>query len=397
MRASPAEEPVVGRDAWDRLRPLWHALFAGILGLATVLELTAGELSGGDRTTVLLLTTGFALWHWLVVARHPDWWERRLAAMAGYWLVAGGFTVALVYLADGYTIVMYALYPLMFITLGWWGMVPIVGLSALVGWALGGWGAGPGSLANLLATAGLAALIAVFIGTVSRQSAQRRDALEALAATRSELADTARRTGVLEERERLARELHDTIAQGFTSIVTHLEAADQAFDERPTDARGHLDTARRTARDGLGEVRRSVQALRPDLLEGASLGQALDRAVRRWSADSGVPAELRTTGEPVPLHPDTETALLRTAQEALANVAKHAAASRVVVSLSYLGDTVTLDVDDDGAGFDGLSNVRSDGGFGLVGMRERISAVGGELSVESAPGQGTTIAASVPS
>jgi signal transduction histidine kinase len=109
-----------------------------------------------------------------------------------------------------------------------------------------------------------------------------------------------------------------------------------------------------------------------------------------------VPAELRTTGRSCALRPDVETALLRTAQEALANVARHARASRVVVSLSYLDDVVTLDVDDDGVGFDGTPRPRPDGGFGLVGIGERIAAVGGELSIEAASGRGTTLAVSVP-
>ena len=98
----------------------------------------------------------------------------------------------------------------------------------------------------------------------------------------------------------------------------------------------------------------------------------------------------------MPLHPDTETALLRTVQEALSNTAKPASATRVTVTLSYLGDAVSLDIDDDGGGFAGVPQPRADGGFGLAGMRERITAIGGELHVESAPGSGTTIAASVP-
>ena len=95
-------------------------------------------------------------------------------------------------------------------------------------------------------------------------------------------------------------------------------------------------------------------------------------------------------------HGGTETALLRTVQEALANTAKHASATRATITLSYLGDTVSLDIDDDGVGFAGTPRPRADGGFGLAGMRERIAAVGGELHIESAPRSGTTIAASVP-
>ena len=282
-------------------------------------------------------------------------------------------------------------------------MVPIVGLTALVGWALGGWGSGPAMITNLLTTAGLALLIAVFVNAISRQSEQRRDALAQLAATRAELAESARQTGVLAERERLARELHDTVAQGFASVVTQLESAEQALEPfdglRAPDvvvAREHLGRARRTARESLTEVRRSVRALRPDLLEGSTLAEALDRLVREWSAEAGVPAETRVTGQPGPLSAETELALFRATQEALTNIGRHAAATRAVVSLSYLGGTVTLDIDDDGVGFTGPARPGLDRGFGLVGMRERVEAAGGELIIESSPGQGTTVAVSVP-
>ncbi len=129
----------------------------------------------------------------------------------------------------------------MFMTLGWWGMAPIVGVTALVGWALGGWGSGPAMITNLLTTAGLALMIAFFVNAISKQSEQRRDALIQLAATRAELAESARQTGVLAERERLARELHDTVAQGFASVVTQLESAEQALERGcPSTSSGHV-------------------------------------------------------------------------------------------------------------------------------------------------------------
>lgn len=195
------------------------------------------------------------------------------------------------------------------------------------------------------------------------------------------------------------------MAQGFISVVTQLESAEQALADGQADAaeraQERLRTARDTARTSLDELRRSVRALRPDLLESASLPQALSELVQRWSGEVGIAAELRRTGDPVPLHPDAELALLRIAQEALTNIRRHARASRVVVTLSFLDDVVTLDVDDDGVGFAPAEpldspRVRTDGGFGLIGMRERLAAAGGTLVVESVPGQGTTIAASVP-
>lgn len=390
------DDALGGRDAADRLGVLWHVLFAATLAAPTLIALAIDTLTTVERLALVALAAALGLWHWLVLARHPQWWEHRLGLMAGYWAVACGLAVALATISQSYSVLLYGLYPLMFMTLGWWGIVPIVGLTALFGWALG-WSSGPAMVTNLLATAGLALLLGVFVTAIGRQSEQRREALAALAATRAELADAARHAGVLAERERLARELHDTVAQGFISVVTQLESAEQALDARPGDARAHLRSAQQIARESLTEVRRTVQDLRPDLLEGATLTQALRRAAAGWSASSGVPVDVRATGESVALHPNTEVALLRTTQEALANAGRHAGASRIVVSLSFLGDTVTLDVDDDGVGFDPrIGAVREGGGYGLLGMRERVTAVGGTLTIESAPGEGTTVAVTVP-
>jgi signal transduction histidine kinase len=387
--------PVPGRDAWTRLATLWHLLFAGTLALPTAITLLFGRLPAADAAAVGALAAAFALWHWLLVARRPlpdgpEW--PGIVYWAGALLLAG----SLAGYSDAYTILLYGLYPLAFVILDWWGLVALVALTGVVSWRLGAWAEGPDAAIDIAATALLALVVAVVVRAVAVQSEQRRQALEQLAATRAELAESARRTGVLEERQRLARELHDTVAQGLTSIVTHLEAAEQAVPGDPELVRSHLDTARRAARNGLGELRRTVQALRPDLLHGASLEQALRRTAEQWAREHGVPAEVRVTGDAVALHPDTETALLRVAQEALTNTARHAGATRAVLSLSYLGDTVTLDVDDDGAGFAGTPAPRPDGGFGLIAMRERIAGVGGRLDVESAPGEGTTVAATVP-
>ena len=150
----------------------------------------------------------------------------------------------------------------------------------------------------------------------------------------------------------MAREIHDTIAHGLTGIVTQLEAAEQAAD-RPADWQRHVDNALRLARESLTEARRSVEASRPEALEGASLEEALRR--RRAALVGAQRHPGRRSPRPasaLPLHPEIEVALLRTAQEALANVAKHAGASRAGLTLSYMGDVVTLDVRDDGVGFE---------------------------------------------
>jgi signal transduction histidine kinase len=205
----------------------------------------------------------------------------------------------------------------------------------------------------------------------------------------------AREAGISDERQRMAREIHDTLAQGLTGIVTQLQAAEQAG--RAADRSRHLRAAMQLARDSLTEARRSVHELRPQPLETARLGEALAEVAERWSALHGVPARVTTTGEARPLPPDVEVTLLRTAQEALANVAKHAGASRVGLTLSFMDDDVALDVRDDGTGFDPAElRASADGGFGLTAMRQRVEGLAGTLEIESERGAGTAISACIP-
>jgi signal transduction histidine kinase len=221
----------------------------------------------------------------------------------------------------------------------------------------------------------------------------------------------AREAGAGDERQRMAREIHDTLAQGLTGIITQLEAAQQTGHDAERERR--IGNAKRLARDSLAEARRSVQALRPQALENSKLPDALAAEVARWSATSGVAAEIETTGDARALHPEVEVTLLRVAQEALANVAKHARASRAGVTLSYMEDVVSLDVRDDGAGFvpstssngtppngtppnGGSPNGSTVGGFGLIAMRQRVDRLVGQLEIESEPGAGTAVSASLP-
>jgi signal transduction histidine kinase len=210
----------------------------------------------------------------------------------------------------------------------------------------------------------------------------------------AQLLTQAREAGAGDERQRMAREIHDTLAQGLTGIITQLEAAQQTGHDTERDRR--IGNATRLARDSLAEARRSVQALRPQALENARFPDALAQEVARWSATSGVPAEVKTTGDATTMHPEVEVTLLRVAQEALANVAKHAAAAHAWVTLSYMGDVVTLDVRDDGAGFAGPGRSESGGGFGLIAMRQRVNRLAGQLEIESEPDAGTAVSASLP-
>lgn len=206
----------------------------------------------------------------------------------------------------------------------------------------------------------------------------------------AQLVAQAREAGVADERQRLAREIHDTVAQGLMGVITQLEAAKAAGEP---DRSRRMDNAAAMARESLAEARRAVRAATPLALEGRRLDEALGQVVSAWSEMNCVPAQLEVTGAAHPLHPQVEVSVLRVAQEALANVAKHAAASRVAVTLSYMADVVALDVRDDGAGFDPAA---LNGGFGLTGMRARAAELGGELSVETEPGGGTAVSLSLP-
>src|SRR5690606_24823773 len=171
---------------------------------------------------------------------------------------------------------------------------------------------------------GIGILLGVWINAIIGQSMRRRELIEQWGESRAERAAAQRREGVMAERERLAREIHDTLSQGFTSIVMHLEAAEQALPDDLTTLQRHLNRARETARDSLQEARRVVHDLRPDLLARQSLSEALERVVQRWSEENGVDASVTATGTVAPLPADVDVTLLRVTQEALANVARHA-------------------------------------------------------------------------
>jgi signal transduction histidine kinase len=261
------------------------------------------------------------------------------------------------------------------------------------------------------------------LAEVSEANRRLEATLAENAGLHEQLLTQAREAGVLDERQRMAGEIHDTLAQGLAGIITQLQAAEQASEDR-AGWRRHVQAATRLARESLSEARRSVDALRPEPLEAARLSDALTGVGARWSALNGVAVQVTTTGTVRPMRPEAELALLRTAQEALANVAKHAHATRVVLTLSFMDDEVALDVRDDGAGFDPArladgAPERSQpalagpyatatagdrprlqpaggGGFGLVAMRQRIEGLSGTLQVESEPGAGTAISACVP-
>jgi signal transduction histidine kinase len=251
----------------------------------------------------------------------------------------------------------------------------------------------------LLAPPAVAAVATAVFVTMERQSARQRALIDDLVRTRRVLAATERREGMLAERERLAREIHDTVAQGLSSQRMLLQAADRVWETDPATARSHLRTAASVAEHNLAEARRFVHDLTPaDLAGGAGLRAALAALAER-ETDADLTVRVHTEGTPAaPLPALVESAVLRIAQGALANVREHAAATTATLTLTCLDDQIVLDVADDGRGFDPRTpadrgSVR---GHGLPAIRARLRQLGGTLTIESAPGEGTVLSAAIP-
>ena len=244
-----------------------------------------------------------------------------------------------------------------------------------------------------------------FIGIQHRQQcAYRADQIELaqalahhvmMAAHGQDLIEQQREAAILKERTRMARDIHDTLAQGFTGVIVQMEAAEEALLEEDSEhAIGHVHRARELARESLREARRSVHALRPQALEKAPFADALEAIIKNTAAGTALRTEFRITGKPRELARLVEENLLHIGQEALTNSLKHAHATKFQAQLSFNPDAVYLELQDNGDGFNvGNSN---GGGFGLIGMKERAEQIGATVDVSSKPGAGTSIVAVSP-
>jgi signal transduction histidine kinase len=229
----------------------------------------------------------------------------------------------------------------------------------------------------------------------------------AVAIENARLYEQARFSATLAERNRLAHELHDTIAQGLTAVTMQLEAAQRSFERDPARARARLGRAHELARETLEDVRRSVWTLAAPLVDGQALSQALDELTQRFAERTGLAASYRHSGPAPALGHAAATQVLRIVQEALQNVEKHAQATEVYVESTLAADELQVHVRDDGVGFEpgalphGSPGSNGDDstsdGFGLLSLRERARLSGGLLHIESAPGAGTRIAVVIPS
>ncbi|MFF4284099.1 sensor histidine kinase [Streptomyces sp. NPDC001633] len=266
-------------------------------------------------------------------------------------------------------------------------------VSTLAGsWLRKGWSAEffGSTLVSTLIVVAASVLIGLWVHSVVEQSGERARLIEELEQTQLRLAEAHRRQGAAEERERLAREIHDTLAQGFASVVVLAEAARAGLATDPERSAQQLRSIEHTARENLAEARELVGSARQSRVAAGSLAGTLQRTLDRFTEDTGLTltAEL---ADPV-CEQRTRIALLRCLQESLANVRKHAAASHVSVVLAQQPYGVELEITDDGRGF----VVGEAPGFGLDGMRKRLAELGGRLTVTSSVGDGTRVLATVP-
>ncbi len=222
----------------------------------------------------------------------------------------------------------------------------------------------------------------------------------AIAIENARLYEETRHVAVMEERNRMAREIHDTLAQGFSGIIMQLEAAEQALGEDTAAVERHINQARSLARKSLAEARRSVWNLRPQALEQFPLSEALKQEADKFAQASGVRTKFEVIGAKRSLPAEVEAVLLRICQEALANARKHAEASEVEVRLMFDEGAVELVVSDNGRGFEARvpseEEVRKRGTFGLISMRERARSIGGHFEILSESGKGTIVRVTVP-
>ncbi|WP_435592576.1 sensor histidine kinase [Nocardia sp. bgisy118] len=344
-----------------------HSVPVVVLTAAFLLVYFAGAFFGDQRGAALPVWLGALTLLWLgLVVLAPD---------AGY-LAFGLFFLYLHLLPRPWSLLAVAAAT----------AVAVTGFGVHTGWSVAGV-VGP--------VIGAAVAVGIGLGyeALFREFAERQRLIDELLSTRAALADREHTAGRLAERERLAQEIHDTVAQGLSSIQLLLHAAEQADPRHP--ALPQIRLARETAAENLAETRGLIAELAPVPLEGSSLAEALERICRRAETPS-LRTQLVVEGEPERLAMPIEAALVRIAQGAVANVVQHANAGRMRLTLTYADTDVHMDVVDDGVGMDPEVSVRTkSGGFGLPAMRARVEQQGGSMAVESEPGH-TAVSVSFP-
>jgi signal transduction histidine kinase len=383
--------------AWELAPSSWDVFYALVfVVIVVVAEWT--RLSTPARITLSVTLAAMVPWY-LVVGR-PQIYGGLVSARSWAYLVGISALLGVaVYLSPNAWFLAFAISPQCFFMLPFrQAMYAVLMFNAVAAVVLIVRHPGQDVVSQALLNAGfgigLAFVYGRFANTIIDQSQERADLIGQLEATRAELASVHHQAGTLAERQRLAGEIHDTLAQGFSSVIMLLQAAETGLGPDTAEpARRQISLAAETARENLAEARGLVAALAPADLASGNLPGALRRVTERLGAETGIEVTFTEDGEPRPLPATLDVVLLRVAQEALANVRKHAEARTARVSLRYTGGAVSLQISDDGRGYavDGATS-----GYGLRGMRERLGQVNGRIEVTSGPGAGTCVRAEVP-
>ncbi|SEP28176.1 sensor histidine kinase [Amycolatopsis saalfeldensis] len=384
-------------DAWQRSFWFWEVLFA-VAYVATALLVLFDDVTTASKTVAEIALAALALSYLAAGRRLVKREDNSLPAVVytGVLVATAGTAI---FADTTSSFVLFMVCPLLFMLLDVRAASAVTTLVILLdpvsAVVRGGWG--DPSLSILLPMTAIlvvfSALAGKFTTDIIKQSTARAELIRQLEDSQAEVTRLSHEAGTAAERERLAREIHDTLAQGFTSIVTLTQAIESELDTDPDAVRRHLALAARTARENLAEARAMVAALAPSELASGSLQEALRRQASRLTDETELIVECDVDSPLPSLKTAAEVVLLRGAQEALTNVRKHARATAVLIRLSAVDAGVRLLVRDDGAGF---AAAEPTDGFGLRGMRSRVEQVGGHLTVRSGRGDGTELELEVP-
>jgi signal transduction histidine kinase len=383
--------------AWDAMVVGWHLAFAVVVVLAEAYVLVASGPAGSRLAGSALLAV-LAATYALTVLRSGS--DRPVRGRAAYLAVAVGVTGLGCAVDPFLTLLLFLVYPQVWLltetvrrgvlVTALLTAATIAGFGLHFGWS---YALMRDLVPQMLVSTAFSIALGIWISRVVDQSRERAALLDALEQTREALAAAHHAQGVTAERERVTREIHDTLAQGFTSVVVLAQTAAAGVAD-PARTADRLQVIEDVARDNLAEARALVSAFPPPGLVGSTLTGAVERLVERLRAETGLVVDLEVDGDLDRLARDGEVVLLRSVQEALTNVRRHARARRVVVRLVADGDGARAEVGDDGVG---LPVGRGPGGgFGLAGMRGRVQDAGGVLDVTSTPGSGTTVTVRLP-
>ncbi|MCZ2830325.1 sensor histidine kinase [Modestobacter sp. VKM Ac-2986] len=389
----------LSEHGWRTAVRVWHVAFAAMVGTALVRAVAVVDAEGGPRP--LLVGALLALVVGWVVLGTPALTRRDPARATAYLALLVLVIGVVAWIESSLLFLMFLAYPQVWFVVPTvpGGVVWTVVLAAasttgpFVAWARGDeplWGPGQTLVGMVFSLA-----MGLWVHGLLAKSQERADLIEQLEATRAELAEAHHQQGALAERERMAREVHDTLAQGFTSIVVLAQTATAQLPGDPGAAAERVALIEEVARENLAEARAMVAASAPVALDSATLVEALQRLTERFGRETGLATRLDTAALgslDQGLSRSQEIVLLRGAQEALTNVRRHASASAVVLRIGRVGDVVAVHVEDDGVGFDPAGSA----GIGLAGLRDRAEEAGGAVDVASEPGRGTRVTVRVP-